>query len=173
MVNLPWIYQCINPSFSPLDRFCLLCWIVSNQSMLVSYYHDPGGGLTHVSFSNLTNIFRMGWNKRQIGILEYSHEGINHQIQGSVSVKMKVSLLSHEVSCLHTITPASSPFLVDTKHPKHIARWRISLAFGLGFGRDQWGRHNGKQWYFSMVMTPPFAKNLHPPLPTHVACLCQ
>ena len=78
--------------------------------MLVSYYHDPGGGLTHVSCSNLTNIFRMGWNKRQIGILEYSHEGINHQMQGSVSVKMKVGLLSHEVSCLHTITPASSPF---------------------------------------------------------------
>ena len=135
-----WIYQCINPSFSPLDRFCLLCWIVSK----------PVYACFLLPWSRLTNIFRMGGNKRQIGILEFSHEGINHQIQGSVSVKMKVSLLSHEVSCLHTITPASSPFLVDAKHPKHFARWRISLAFGLGFGRDQWGRHNLKQWYFSM-----------------------
>ena len=168
-----WIYECINPSFSPLQSFCLLCCIVSKPVYACFLLPWSRWWSDTCFLFQFDEYFQNGLKQEtnwDTGILSWGNQPPNAGIsickdEGRPVITWSILSPYHH--------PSQFPFLGDTKHPKHFAWCRISLAFGLGFGRDQWGRHNGKQWYFSMVMTPPFAKNLHPPLPIHVACLCQ
>ena len=108
-----WIYQCINPSFSPLDRFCLLCWIVSKPVYACFLLPWSRWWFDTCFFFQFDEYFQNGLKKEtnwDAGILSWGNQPPNTGMSIRKAVKMKVSLLSHEVSCLHTITPASSPF---------------------------------------------------------------
>lgn len=75
-----WIYQCINPSFSPLDRFCLLCWIVSKPVYACFLLPWSRWWFDTCFFFQFDEYFQNGWKQEtnwDTGILSWGNQPPN------------------------------------------------------------------------------------------------